>query len=409
LVDVSVPRSTRSQACLAFTREAHGIALQPSKVAIRVPRSAKENFVRIVSILAALCLSSAPLASADRFVNEQYDLVKIADGVYSFIAPESDSGVVQSNCTVIIGGESVLVVDTGQFPSLAKRMTADIQKLTSKPVRYIVNTHWHFDHVWGNGVFRDAYPGVAIISTEYTRQLVESEGPKTIAKQPAINTQQAADLRKMIADGKAPDGRPVTAERKQHIEHIAATLERINAEFPRTVHTPPAIGFEKELTLNLGKREVKVLWLGRANTGGDAVVWLPDAKLLLTGDTVVYPAPFAFGSYISEWPVALQKMIDLHPAVIIPGHGPVLRDTSYLTLLIDTFRTLFSQVKSAVAAGATLDEIHKKVMLADFKPRFDRLATTDLMRASGFLSFLQPAVDRAYQEATGHLKPETDE
>src|SRR5258708_4807815 len=98
-----------------------------------------------------------------KFVNEQYDLIKIADGVYSFIAPESDSVVVQSNCTVVIGDDAVLVVDSGQFPSLAERMVADIKKLTSVPVRYLINTHWHLDHVWGNAVFRDAYPGLAII------------------------------------------------------------------------------------------------------------------------------------------------------------------------------------------------------------------------------------------------------
>lgn len=366
--------------------------------------------MRIVALIIALLLPlAAAAAPQEKFVNEQYDLVKIADGVYSFIAPESDSGVVQANCTVIIGDDSVLVVDTGQFPSLAKRMVADIRRLTPKPVRYIVNTHWHFDHVWGNGVFRDAYPGVAILSTEFTRQMVESEGPKTIVKQPGVNTQQAADLRKMIADGKSPDGRPVTPERKQRIEHFASTLERINAEFPLTVHTPPTIGFEKDVTINLGKREVKVLWLGRANTGGDAIVWLPDAKLLLAGDTVVYPAPFAFGSYMSEWPATLQKMIDLHPAIVIPGHGTVMRDTSYLALLIETFQALFSQVKAASAAGASLDDVRKKVTLDEFKQRFEKLATTGLMRASGFPSFLGGAIDRAYQEATGHLKPENED
>src|SRR5262249_34418954 len=160
--------------------------------------------------------------------------------------------------------------------------------------------------------------------------------------------------------------------------HIAATLERINSEIALTVHAPPTIGFENELTLSLGGREVKVMWLGRANTGGDAIVWLPDTKLLLTGDTLVYPPPFPFGSYMSEWPVTLQKMIDLHPAILIPGHGPVIRDTSYLTLLIEAFQALFSQVKAEAARGATLDDIRKRVTLDDFKPRFDRLATTDL-------------------------------
>jgi cyclase len=239
--------------------------------------------------------------------------------------------------------------------------------------------------------------------------MIESEGPKLILKQPGVNTQQAADLRKMIAGDKTSDGRPIAPDRRKRIEHLAATLDRINQEFPLIVHTPPTIGFEKELTINLGKREVKVMWLGRANTAGDAVVWLPDAKLLLTGDAVAYPSPFAFGSYISEWPTTLQKMIDFHPAIIIPGHGPVLHDTSYLSLMIEALQALYTQVKAAAAQGASLEDVRKKVMLEDFKPRFDKLATTDLMRASGFATFLSGAVDRAYQEATGHLKAENDE
>jgi glyoxylase-like metal-dependent hydrolase (beta-lactamase superfamily II) len=360
-------------------------------------------------LLVSLLLASTALAAENKFVNEQYELVPIAEGVYSFIAPESDSGVVQSNCTVIIGADSVLVVDTGQFPSLAQRMIADIKKLTPKPVRYIVNTHWHFDHVWGNGAFREAYPAVAIISTEFTRQLVESEGPKTIANQPATNSKQVADIRKLVAGGKSPDGSTLSGNAKRSYTRLADTLEHVNAEFPYTVHTPPTIGFDKELTINLGHREVRIMWLGRANTAGDAIVWLPDAKLLLTGDTVVYPAPFAFGSYISEWPATLQKMIDLNPAIIIPGHGPVLRDTSYLKLIAEMCQSLFNQVKTALAQGATLDDLHKKITLPDFKQRLAPLATTNLMRDSAFNSFLYPAIDRAYQEVTGHLKPETED
>jgi cyclase len=365
--------------------------------------------MRLFGFFAALLLPVTCFAAAEKFVNEQYDLQKISDNVYSFIAPESDSGVVQANCTLIIGDDAALVVDTGQFPSLAKRMIADIKKLTPKPVRYIVNTHWHFDHVWGNGVFRDAYPGVAIISTEFTRQLVDSQGPKFIADQPATNTKQAADLRKFVSDGKLPDGRVVTEEMAHSLNHLANTLERINAEFPLTVHTPPTIGFEKELTINLGKREVKVMWLGRANTGGDAIVWLPDARILMTGDAVVYPAPFAFGSYMSEWPITLQKMIDLHPAIIIPGHGIVMHDTSYLNALVEVFQSLFAQVEAAAVQGLSLEEVRKKVTMDDYKGRFEGYATTDLMRKSGFRSFLAPAVDRAYQETTGKLKPETED
>ena len=359
----------------------------------------------LISCLLTAASSFAGPNSVPKFVNEEYTLTPISDGIYSFIAPESDSGVVQSNCTLIIGNDSVLLVDSGQFPSLAQRMVADTRKLTPKPVRYLVNTHWHFDHVWGNATFRDAYPGLAIISTEFTRELVESEGPKTIKGQPQVNRDQAGEARKSVVDGKLPDGRPLDENQKLFLTRLADTLEHINAEFPNTVHVPPDIGFQNKLTLNLGGRLAEVLWLGRANTAGDAIVWLPDSKTLLTGDAVVYPAPFAFGSYMSEWPVTLQKMIDLHPVTIIPGHGPVMHDTSYLQTLIEMFQALTTQVNQALAEKLTLAEIHKKVTLSDFEKR---LAGDDRMRIRDFRGgFLYPAIDRAYQEATGTLKPES--
>ena len=358
----------------------------------------------IILAIAALSLTSSSLAGP-KFVNEEYTLTPISDGVYSFIAPESDSGVVQSNCTLIIGDDAALLVDSGQFPSLAQRMVADTKKLTPKPVRYLVNTHWHFDHVWGNDAFRNAYPGVAIISTEFTRELVESEGPKTIKNQPAVNRDQAAEARKAVADGKLPDGRVLDDNQKQYLTRLADTLEHVNAEFPNTVHVPPVIGFEKKITINLGNLTAEVLWLGRANTAGDAIIWLPDSKILLTGDTVVYPAPFAFGSYMSEWPATLQKMIDLHPATIIPGHGPVMHDIAYLQTLIEMFQALTTQVNQAVTDKLTLAEIHKRVTLPEFEKR---LAGDDRMRIRDFRGgFLYPAIDRAYQEATGTPKPES--
>ena len=351
-----------------------------------------------------LMFVTACVAQNGRFVNEQYDLQKIGEGVYSFIAPDSDSGVVQSNCTLIIGENSALVVDSGQFPTLAERMVADIKKLTSKPVRYLVNTHWHFDHVWGNGVFSQHFPGLTIISTGFTRDMVEAEGPKTIVKQPSVNLQQAADIRNYAAKGKTSDGKDLPEDYKVRLLHSADTLEHINAEFPLTKHTPPNLTFTKEIEIDLGHRIVKVMWLGRANTGGDAEVWVPDVKLLLTGDTVVAPIPFAFGSYMSEWPAVLQQMIDLHAAIIIPGHGAVMYDNSYLLVLKEMIQQLSSEVEASVAKGASLEQIRKELTLDDFATRLygnDRIKKREF---SG--TFLEPGINRAHQEATGTMKPE---
>lgn len=230
-------------------------------------------------------------------------------------------------------------------------------------------------------MFRDAYPGVAIISTEFTRELVGDQGPTFLSTQRKTNCDQAVQRRKYIEDGKLPDGRAVTDDITRRLNRMADTLDHIDVDLVPTVHAPPTIGFDKELTINLGKREVKVMWLGRANTGGDAVAWIPDERVLLAADTVVASTPFAFGSYMSEWPVTLQKMIDMNPTTVIPGHGPAMHDDSYLKILVEMFQALSAQVQQAVAKGSSLEDTQNRVALDDFG---QHLAAGDKGRLAAF-------------------------
>src|SRR5690242_1011761 len=104
----------------------------------------------------------AAVVSAQRHpeaVLSQYQTTKLAEGVYAFIAPESKTPFVSGNSLAVIGSDGVLVVDSTNVPSLARRMIDDIKKLTDKPVRFLVNTHWHPDHLMGNAAYREAFPG----------------------------------------------------------------------------------------------------------------------------------------------------------------------------------------------------------------------------------------------------------
>lgn len=366
---------------------------------------------RVVALAAYIALISVAASAAPAehapYVNEQYDMVTIGSGIYAFIAPESDSGVVGSNCTLIVGRDAALLVDTTQFPSLAKRILGDIRKLTNVPIRYVVNTHWHLDHNWGNQVFRDAYPGVAIIGTEFTRRMDETQGPKFLAKQPEEQRKIAAQMRQLLKAGKLPSGAKIPPETIARVTRLADTLDYIAPDLAATVNVPPTIGFDGTINVNLGDRIVNIMWLGRANTGGDAFIFVPDAQVLLTGDAVVAPTPFALGSYITEWPIVLQKALALNPKVIIPGHGPVMRDGAYVQLEIEALQAVWREVKQCVFDGLTLEQTHKKVTLDALAQRF---TAGDKFRMSGFRdAFLQPAIDRAFQEARGNLKPEVEE
>ena len=149
--------------------------------------------------------------------------------------------------------------------------------------------------------------------------------------------------------------------------------------------------------MHLGGRDAEVLFLGRGNTAGDTLVWLPDQKILMTGDLVVYPAPFAFGSFFSEWGPTLRKAIALKPATIVPGHGPVMHDTSYLELVAEAADEVSAKVKALAQQGLSLDEARAKLDVDDIREKFAR--GDEMLRAKFDGLFLGPGVPRAYREA----------
>lgn len=337
-----------------------------------------------------LCLSALPLAASD--VVTKYDTVKVADGIYAFIAPEPKSGLVNGNVVAIIGDEGVLVVDTGQIPTLAKRMVADLKKQTNQPVRYVVNTHWHWDHNLANFVWRDAYPRAAILSTAFTRRSLLDFTPAFTNFMNNSSAKMLEQIRAMRA--KATDD-TARANFDDDIDDLEAGLPEVrNVPF-----VAPNETFEKELTVYLGKREVRLFYPGRANTAGDLMVYVPDAKVLITGDVVVAPTPYATSSYLTEWITVLENMSKMDVATIVPGHGPVQRDKSYVALLTALLKSLTSQVQAAVKEGLSLEDTRKKVNLAEFQKRF---AGDDRRRNRFFKEyFLDSAIKNAWHQARG--------
>jgi cyclase len=305
-------------------------------------------------------------------VTTHYETVKVADGIYAFIAPESNSPIVNGNVTVITGDDGVVVVDTGQYPTLAQRQIAEIRKLTDKPVRAIVNTHWHWDHNLANSAYRDAFPSAPIVSTPFTRAFIATYTPGFLEQ---------------IAKMKAPP-------------EFASAI----AEVRKARAVAPDVTFDTSVTIHLGRRAVEISFPGRANTAGDAVVWVPDAKVLVTGDLVVFPTPFATSAYPFEWILAMNTLLELRPLAIVPGHGPVQRDVSYMKQLVRALQSVVDQTSAAVKAGLTLDEAKKKVDLDAIRNQF---AGDDPARRRMFDDyFASSVVVNAYRQAKGETTSE---
>ncbi len=174
----------------------------------------------------------------------------------------------------------------------------------------------------------------------------------------------------------------------------AGLLEYRQAKIER-----PTLTFDDGLTLRRGEREIQVRFLGRANTEGDAVVWLPQERILFSGDIVVSPLPYGFGSYPEEWLETLDKLVALDFGTLVPGHGDVQRDASYLRALQALIRKVQADVGAAAAQGATLEQARERL---DLGPLAGQFTGGDARRQALFEAwFMQPFSSSAYKEAKG--------
>ena len=355
-----------------------------------------------MKILSAALACLLPLAlQASPF---GYERVRVAEGIYAFIETPGHA-VVSGNSIAIVGDDDVAVVDTGQHPELTRRMIAEIRALTAKPVRYVINTHWHNDHVAGNALYAEAFPGARFIAHEFTARVMDTDirafqGPQC---QSFLRVQSKA-LRDALASGTALDGKPLSDERRARYTRVLVDADAAIEECLQFRYRGADETFSDRLTLRLGNRDVQVMFLGRANTAGDAVVLVPDAKVLMTGDILVHPFPFALQSYPGEWAAVLRRIDAIDATAIVPGHGPVMRDRAYLREIAALMESVDAQVRKAYHPGMALEDVRKQVDLAAFRAR---IAGDDAVIGANFDAMVTgSAVARAYQAAKGTMEPE---
>jgi cyclase len=360
-----------------------------------VPRAAL-----LALILGVSSPASVPPPASPPF---DYERVDIAPGVYGFFEKRLDP-VVSGNIVAVVGTKSVLVFDTGHHPGITRRVIENLRKLTDLPVKYAVDSHWHDDHWVGNAAFAEAFPGIEIIATPFTARLIESRRD-SLTGDPCRrdNLGDTPRLQGLLESGQGPDGSPLTDQLRQRIVRVLEVMQRSSAECDSLVWLGPNRTVDRTLRLDLGGRTVELSFLGRANTGGDLVAWLPESKILLTGDIVVWPFPFATQSYPTEWAAVLRRILAMGAAAFVPGHGPVLHDGRYLADLAELFESISRQGKTVYAPGMAVEQFKPKIDLTSFRERFSH---GDDFIARNFDAMMSSALDRMYQELTGHLLPE---
>jgi glyoxylase-like metal-dependent hydrolase (beta-lactamase superfamily II) len=334
------------------------------------------------------------------------EIEQLADGVYVARRPISWRLPVQANVTIVINDEDVVLVDGAGLPAHAEHIVAAIRDLTDKPVSTILTTHWHGDHNLGYGVFRREYPDVRIVAHEKTRYSMANGvmnyalGATEEAVAPGIDRMQ-----QRAADAEAA-GEPaeIIAFWKSYAQDYGPQLrEYIDIEIVLADET-----FSDRYVLHRGDRTIEFLYLGNANTDGDAIMWLPREKIVATGDIVVAPTPYGFGSYPGEWGDTLRAIKALGYDMLVPGHGDVQRDSRYVDTLINLMDDISEQGRAAIAGGVDSEEALRETV--DFSTHVKAIAGDNPLYQFLFdMWFGQPIIESVFIEANGGTVQQLEE
>jgi glyoxylase-like metal-dependent hydrolase (beta-lactamase superfamily II) len=298
-----------------------------------------------------LVASSASSASSD----DLFDLQKLADGVYAAIARPRTP--INCNAAVVVYDEGVLVVDTHSRPSSAEALIQQIKRVTDKPVRYAVNTHFHWDHAQGNHAYPVAFPRqVSIVASEATRENLIQMGMQRVKDQIEAGPGQVAELEKKIAAEKDAAAKARLQDELRQQQDYLAEIRKLELKLPD-------VTFDKSLILHRPDLDIDLLFLGRGHTSGDVVVYLPKQKVVATGDLLHGWMPFMGDSFPPEWVATLDALDKLDFDTIVGGHGSA-KPRSHLRFFRNYLADLIETVKAARGRGETLAQAKTSVAAA---------------------------------------------
>lgn len=314
--------------------------------------------------------------SAASKAEDDFQLVKVADGIYAAIA--KPGGLASGNAGFIVGDGGVMIVDTFFTPAAVEELISEIATQTKQPIKYAVNTHYHLDHTGGNQVL--AARGVPIIAHENVMVWQLTKNTRFLTA-PADLQKRRADTAKQLSE--------TPADQKDKRSQLERQLRRLDA-IQQIKLTQPSLTFSVgELSVYLGTREVKLFTMP-GHTGGDVLVYVPDANVIFTGDMGwSRTLPNLVDATVIDWIKSLDVLLDQHAgAKFIPGHGEVATGAE-MREFRDYLDGLRRTVQLAIDDGLTIEQAKEQFKLPD---RYKSFA---------FQNFAQPNIEDMYKELKG--------
>jgi cyclase len=285
---------------------------------------------------------------------------KVTDGVY--YATASGTMNVGANSPIIINDDEVLVIDSQITPAAARALVADLRAITSKPVRYVVDSHYHYDHAHGNQIFT---PDAQVIGHDNTRRRMLTNVLEQYTYLNSVEPIPARveSLKQRIAQEADPQQKGVL---ERQVANSLAYLEQVK----ETKVTPPNLTFDATMTLVRGGREIRLLYLGRGHTDTDVVVYLPRERIVCTGDLMESIVSYMGDSYPEEWIATLERLKGLDFDTVMPGHGVVFKGKAKIEAFQKYLRDVNTQVAALRKQGLSADEAAQKVDVTAYRNDF---------------------------------------
>jgi cyclase len=291
-----------------------------------------------------------------------FTLEEVAPGV--FVVTAQGVPYYVANSVIVVGADGVLLVDSSAGTNEARALREAIRRVTDRPVRYVVDTHFHFDHALGHA----AFPEAVTIGHDATRA-----GLALGVQQPTL-ARNLEDMPGRIADLEKEAAAEKDEARKAQLRSEASALETYRRQLAALTPSPSSLTFGQSLTLWLGDREVRVLHLGRGHTAGDAVVYLPKERLVCTGDLFNGYIGYMGDAYVDEWADTLGRLAELDFDTVVPGHGKPFRGKEAIPAVQACLRDLWRQAESLERSGLSAAEAARRIDLTAHAGPFPRLA-----------------------------------
>jgi len=302
---------------------------------------------------AAWARTSAPVDEPKLF-----DLQQAAEGV--FFAHARPQTVINCNAAVFVRSKDVVVVDAHSKPSAAAGLIRQIRgEITEKPVRYLINTHFHWDHMQGNPAYRQTGGPVDILATSETKRLMSDLSARRLMESMDELAKQVEAL-KARAEKAGPEEKRFCDSEISHLQAYQAEMKDYSLQLP-------TITFDKTHVLQDAAFDLHLDWHGRSHTSGDVFVFCPQRRAIATGDASHGWVPNIGDGYPRQWPGTIDEVARADFEHVLGGHGPMQHNRNVMMSQRNYIEELTTRVADAKAAGQPLEEMQKRITVASLK------------------------------------------